>query len=361
LEESPYFAKQIRCLMDSYYQLQRGRDYEIFIAMQNRQIQGANPVSDLGAAISRSFTECDEFSELLRHEGAQVIQTRPGRYYNRITLAPLQSTMLRYGVRSMPWIASATGLKQHVSLLLDLKAGGPVLNNGLTKDVTRSLTLYGSGAEHHSAVTEAGEYAYVPFSIPLLEAAARAACLSGIPVRDGACALLTPGSAQYAHLCETVRAIYQLAESTPTTFGDEGTRIHAERSLTTALVLALASCEPPDHPLSQSDKGRVFRKARDFLHDREHLPIYMLDLCEATGASERTVRTVFIEHFGISPMRYLKLRRLNQVRARLRQGSAEVTSVKEVAFNAGFWDLGRFAGEYKALHGETPSMTLAAD
>jgi AraC-like DNA-binding protein len=60
-------------------------------------------------------------------------------------------------------------------------------------------------------------------------------------------------------------------------------------------------------------------------------------------------------------LRYLKLRRLNQVRARLRQGSAEVTSVKEVAFNAGFWDLGRFAGEYKALHGETPSKTLAGD
>ena len=327
--------------------------------MQNRQNQEATARGPMGPVVSRSFTECDEFSELLRHEGAQIIQTRPGRYYNRITLAPLQSTVLRYGVRSMPWIASATGLAQHVSLLLDLKAVGPVLNNGVSKDVTRSLALYGSGAEHHSAVTAAGEYAYVPFPLKLLEGAARAAQMSGIPVRDGACALLTPGSAHYAHLCETVRGIYRLAESTPVAFQDEGTRIHAERSLTTALVLALASCEPPDHPLNLADKGRVFRKAREFLHDREHAPIYMLDLCEATGASERTVRTVFIEHLGMPPMRYLKLRRLNQVRARLRQSSAGTTSVKAVAFNAGFWDLGRFAGEYRALHGETPSRTLA--
>ena len=261
----------------------------------------------------------------------------------------------------MPWIASATGLTQHVSLLLDLRAVGPVLNNGLLKDVTRSFALYGSGAEHVSAVTEAGEYAYVPFSVDLLERAACAAQMSGIPVGDGGCALLTPGSAHFAHLCKTVREIYEFANLTPGAFQEEGTRIHAERALTTALVLAMADCESEGHPPTPAEKGRVFRRARDFLHDREHVPIYMLDLCEATGASERTVRAVFMDNLAVSPMRYLKLRRLNQARARLRNGDSESMSVKMVALNTGFWDLGRFSGDYKSLFGESPSQTLAAD
>jgi AraC family ethanolamine operon transcriptional activator len=45
-------------------------------------------------------------------------------------------------------------------------------------------------------------------------------------------------------------------------------------------------------------------------------------------------------------------------RRRLAEAVVTTTSVTEVAMANGFWELGRFAAEYRSLFGETPSMTL---
>jgi AraC family ethanolamine operon transcriptional activator len=73
------------------------------------------------------------------------------------------------------------------------------------------------------------------------------------------------------------------------------------------------------------------------------------------GVSERSLRNAFYDVYTTSPKRYLKLWQLHQVRRELRAAHASVT---DVATLHGFFELGRFAGEYKALFGEVPSATL---
>ncbi|XZE55075.1 helix-turn-helix domain-containing protein [Planctomycetaceae bacterium SH139] len=82
------------------------------------------------------------------------------------------------------------------------------------------------------------------------------------------------------------------------------------------------------------------------------------DLAQDSGVAERTLRTAFRKCYGLSPVEYLRIRRLHEARRLLRASCPDETTVTRVAFSLGFWDLGRFAGAYRLLFGELPSRTL---
>ena len=72
-------------------------------------------------------------------------------------------------------------------------------------------------------------------------------------------------------------------------------------------------------------------------------PLYMTDVCRSLGVSARALRVYCHEHLGMSPHRYLTLRRLHLARRALLRGDPAITRVTEVATSLGFWELGRFA------------------
>jgi len=108
-----------------------------------------------------------------------------------------------------------------------------------------------------------------------------------------------------------------------------------------------------------SSRLALIRRVESWLAAHEDAAPPIPALCEIAGTSERTLEYAFREHLGMTPVRFLKIRRLNVVRRRLLQPVSEAASVTEVALACGFYDLGRFAGEYRALFGERPSETLA--
>jgi AraC-like DNA-binding protein len=84
----------------------------------------------------------------------------------------------------------------------------------------------------------------------------------------------------------------------------------------------------------------------------------MPQLCATVGASYTTLWDCCQEYLGMSPKRYLWLRRMHLVRRDLRSADAEKTTVTEIATAYGFWELGRFAVAYRSLFGEPPSAAL---
>jgi AraC-like DNA-binding protein len=85
--------------------------------------------------------------------------------------------------------------------------------------------------------------------------------------------------------------------------------------------------------------------------------VYLPELCSRIGVAGRTLRLCCHEHLGMGPKRFLLLRRMHLARRALHQAAPD-TTVTDVATEFGFWELGRFAVEYKALFGEAPSETL---
>ncbi|SEL68803.1 transcriptional regulator, AraC family [Pseudoxanthomonas sp. GM95] len=123
-------------------------------------------------------------------------------------------------------------------------------------------------------------------------------------------------------------------------------------------VLAASSFDRIVCARSRRARYLILRRAEDFMrmHLRRH--IYIQEICDAAGVSERTLRYAFEDLVGISPNRYLSLLRLCMACRSLSVADSSRKSVKAVALSCGLWDLSRFAESYRRVFGELPRDTL---
>ncbi|HEY7287683.1 MAG TPA: helix-turn-helix domain-containing protein [Vicinamibacterales bacterium] len=105
-------------------------------------------------------------------------------------------------------------------------------------------------------------------------------------------------------------------------------------------------------------RSEIVRRVEEFCRQHVGEPLSIAKLSSVAGVSERSLRNAFYDVYTTSPKRYLKLWQLHRVRRALRSATGEEGTVTDVATLHGFYELGRFAGEYKALFGEAPSQTL---
>jgi AraC-like DNA-binding protein len=102
----------------------------------------------------------------------------------------------------------------------------------------------------------------------------------------------------------------------------------------------------------------IVARFEEFLEANPDQPLYLTEICAALGTSERTLRSACEEHLGMGPIRYLSLRRMHLVRRSLLRANSSTATVTQIVTDHGFWELGRFAIRYKALFGESPSVSL---
>lgn len=102
---------------------------------------------------------------------------------------------------------------------------------------------------------------------------------------------------------------------------------------------------------------RHLKVAEEYMHAHLDTAITNEQLAELTGISLRTLYNSFRKFRGVSPMRYLRDLRMEKVRQELLD-TQKFRSVTSVATRWGFFELGRFAAEYRKRYGESPSDTL---
>ncbi len=85
------------------------------------------------------------------------------------------------------------------------------------------------------------------------------------------------------------------------------------------------------------------------------------EIAAAAGVGVRSLEEGFRRHLGLSPLAYLRERRLDRVRDDLLTATPMETTVAEIAYRWGFSHLGRLAAAYRGQFGENPSDTLRAD
>jgi AraC-like DNA-binding protein len=100
------------------------------------------------------------------------------------------------------------------------------------------------------------------------------------------------------------------------------------------------------------------QRFRQMIEANQFEPLYLTDVCTTVGVAERALHKICTDHVGMSASRYLRLRRMNLARRALRQANPLTATVTGIANDCGFAELGRFAVQYRAMYGESPSATL---
>lgn len=104
---------------------------------------------------------------------------------------------------------------------------------------------------------------------------------------------------------------------------------------------------------------RAVRQAVDFIERHLSESLTMTDIAEYVGVSVRSIQQGFHDELGVTPMAYLRDRRLERVREELTDADiGDGVTVTAVAERWGFTHLGSFAALYRKRWGESPSQTL---
>lgn len=270
----------------------------------------------------------------------------------------LSSCVLEHGVDAAPWAASGSAAEGAVTFALAGSPDARLRADG--QDIPGDVVCqWPAGARVSIAALRPADLIVVSVAEPTLVALATEATVPSRPV--SAAASFFVGQEEVARVrALALRALAEAETARPVGLSPE-TSASLEQALLGELVkLATDSRIARRNGCARIDRRLVLEKIEELLAARLSEPVYVADLCEATGLAERTLRFILIEQYGTSPIRLLRCRRLCQLRQCLREEGGGAESLSRIASRYGFRHMGTLAADYRALFGELPSETRRA-
>jgi AraC family transcriptional regulator, ethanolamine operon transcriptional activator len=312
-----------------------------------------------GGAHLSQFTDPEDLVSAVPGVVFRATVLHAGPFSVSLTTLRMGDVALQVG-RSTPHLAFARAHPGTAVVQLPLENAETLVLNGRTV-LPQMVGLYGGGAELLRANPRDSRHAVL--SLPM-DRAEELLCLpSGFPlVRPGAQDLLRTRPGAWHRVARIVRAATETADGGPQTFDLEEARRALRDTLLDAVHDLIAGAKAEGNAL-RSRNPRAWRRvaaaADEYLRAHVARPVYTEELCAALGISPSGLAQAFRGTCGISPHRFLRLRRLAIVRRLLRAWEGPAPLARSVALAHGFWHLGQFSQDYRAIYGEAPSETLA--
>lgn len=307
-----------------------------------------------GSTIS-VVSEPDDFEAALQGAGAvRLLVTGRGQFRARLTQIALHRLRLSAAEEHRARIAFVAVAAGMLLILLPMGGSTAPIWGGVRMRNGELLTV-GAGQRAHT--TTDGPACSGSIWLPTEDLARYGRALSGAPfaVPPGICRWLPPAAAG-AHLRRLHAAAIRRAATRPEALADAQAAHGLEQELLHALVGSLAAASVREETPAERRHRNVLARFEDLVEAGS--PQRMTEIYAALGVSDRLLRECCRAYLGMSPSAYRRRRAMQQVHRALRSGDPEMTTVPEIARQHGLRDLGRFAGNYRAIYGELPSTTL---
>lgn len=304
-----------------------------------------------------TITDPYEHQRAFLSADVELCVTQPGRYLAKHTRINLHKLRMQHGEHPTAFVSYAVAERGRIPVYFPTgPEQGSHLHSGMEVSFGQ-LVLYSDGPDYHKRSSSKVSWGAMSLRIEDLAAASRA--ISGYELAPPKTnTLIQPPPAVMHRLYRLHKAAGDLAATAPEIVAHPEVAKAIEQELTRAMVDCLTNTEATSTSTSAYTRLPIMRRFEELLEQNADKPLYMAEICAAIGASGRTLRYHCLQHLGMSPHRYLQLRRLNLVRRALMMANSVATTVTQVATDHGFWELGRFSAAYRVLFGELPSATL---
>jgi methylphosphotriester-DNA--protein-cysteine methyltransferase len=298
----------------------------------------------------------DEFVTLIRPADRKLLVTERGQFAARATLIDIGGLQVQRRYERLPRIMHIEATRPGIIFLTEpgpemFLNGAPIRYGDIALFNSGEAYLWRlSGPTDWGAMTLADDdmkAVWAPHPAP----ARRSTQISGF-------AVVTPPAGALARL----RMLHASAGSLATTFREPAKQNEFapafEQALTMAMVRGMSTGEVHSDTTARQHHEMTIRRFVEVLEAQPLEPFRMQTTCVAIGVSDRTLRVACQEQFGVSPAQYVMLRRMRSARRALRKANPETMRVTDIATEHGFWELGRFAVNYRHIFGDSPSATL---
>jgi AraC family ethanolamine operon transcriptional activator len=306
----------------------------------------------------RVITSTDKFLEASQTGGILPILVRPGAIHAELIRAHLGPLVADTVYCSLPLALRGETVADRVWLVVPMNRTGSGQLNGepLTPG---NLLAFGGSAEvagASEAPLQCGMLSIVPSA---LERTATALGIKSCLPGEGEFRVAPVVDREFLSRAFGLlsRSVNHHKDAALTKFGADA----IERAFLEIAVRSLTGDSSRSWPYQSArlTSVKIARTCEDYARKWRYQNVTLADLCEASGVSERRVRSAFYECYQMSPIAYLRVTALNAVRRELVQGPHLRGAVSRAASDWGFWHLSRFAAQYRALFGESPRHTLS--
>jgi AraC-like DNA-binding protein len=304
------------------------------------------------------FTDPEAYYPAIRTAEVKGVVTTRGDYRAELTRIELHRLWMQRGVEGLPRVMNVRRKDPRVAVFFmteqeqsPLQVRGMVLGTG-------EIAVLGSGSADHHLSSAACRWGAMSLTPEDLAAAGQAIVGRELTAPSSLTYRLRPPPAILLRLFNLHEAAGHLAKTAPDILVHPEVARALEQGLVHAMVACISGGETSEISSANHRHTVIMRRLEDLLEANPDRTLYAAELCAAAGASDRTLRACCQEHLGMSPMRYLWLRRMHLARRALRMADPAATTVTEITTSYGFWELGRFSVAYRSLFGESPSATL---
>jgi AraC-like DNA-binding protein len=305
---------------------------------------------------TRTFLEPDHYEASLRQAQIGILIAPSAEFKARLTWAELHDLQVLRCEEDFPRVAYVR-LGQQLSFVTFPANSGPLPVCGGIELQLGEIMFHGRGERLHQSTSASSVWNIIALDPLQLQQYGRA--LSGRPLSlpsEGK--ILRPSPRDMARLRRLHAQICRLAETKPRLLAHTEVARAIEQSLIQTLVACLTGASVRAEGPTKRRHVRIMIRFEEVLTEHLSKPLCMTELCELIVVSERTLRSCCAQFLGMSPIRYVLLRRLSRARVALRDAEPDRANLLELVRGFGFTELGRFEAAYRAAFSETPLSTL---